>query len=114
MMSCDDVEAVAMAMPAARKVRLWGRLNVYKVTSKVFATCGEADGLAFKASQILYAMLTEEGPGRPAPGFVPGAWVAVPLAEVEPQDAADWIAQSHALAVAGLTRKVRRDLGLAQ
>ncbi|MFZ5718603.1 MAG: MmcQ/YjbR family DNA-binding protein [Pseudomonadota bacterium] len=113
MITCEEVEALAMALPAAHKVRLWDRLDVYKVTSKVFASCDEADGLVFKASEILYALLADDGPGRPAPGFVPGAWVAVPLSEVEPAEAADWIARSHGYAVAGLTRAVRRELGLA-
>lgn len=113
MITCGEVEALAMALPAAHKVRLWDRLDVYKVTRKVFAACDEADGLVFKASAILYALLTEDGPGRPAPGFVPGAWVAVPLSEVEPGDAAEWIARSHGFAVAGLTRKARQELGIA-
>lgn len=113
MITCGDVEAIAIALPAAKKVRLWNRLDVYKVTSKVFAACDEADGLVFKASEILYALLTDGGPGRPAPGFVPGAWVAVRLSDVEPADAADWIVRSHGYAVAALTRKARAELGLA-
>lgn len=113
MISGADVEAVALALPAAKKVRLWGRLDVYKVTSKVFATCEEAGGLTFKASEILYAFLTDDGPGRPASGFTPGAWVTVPLSEVECADAVEWIARSHGYAVSSLTRKVRHELGVA-
>jgi predicted DNA-binding protein (MmcQ/YjbR family) len=108
-----DVEAVAIALPAAAKVVLWGRLDVYKVAGKVFAICGEAEGLSFKASGIAYAVLTEEGPARPAPGFVPGRWVNLPLSEVDLQDAEGWIAYSHGAAAAGLTRKARMEIGLA-
>lgn len=102
-----------MALPAATKVVLWGRQDVYKVRGKVFAICGEADGLSFKASQIVYAVLTQDGPGRPAPGFVPGHWVNLSLSEVDREDAEGWIAGSHRAAAAALTRKVRAELGLA-
>ena len=111
-MTCDEVETICMALPGAHKVRLWGRLDVYKLTSKVFCTCSEADGVSFKASDILYAILTESGPGRPARGFTPGAWVVIPLAETDAGDAAGWIAQSHGYAASALTRKARVELGL--
>lgn len=111
-MTADEVEACCLALPGAHKVRLWGRLDVYKLSGKVFATCGEPDGLSFKASDILYAVLTESGPGRKARGFTPGAWVAVPLAETDAQDAAGWIALSHGYAAAALTRKARAALDL--
>ena len=111
-MTADDVEAVCLALPGAHKVRLWGRLDVYKLTSKVFCTC-EADEVSFKASEILYAILTEDGPGRPTVGFVPGAWVTMPLDEVERADAEDWIGRSHGYAAAGLTKAKRAELGIA-
>ncbi|HVI31440.1 MmcQ/YjbR family DNA-binding protein [Phenylobacterium sp.] len=112
-MTRAEVEAVATALPGAAKVTLWDRLDVYKVRGRVFASCGERDGLTFRASQILYAVLIDDGPGRPAPGFVPGGWVNLPLAEADAADAAGWIENSHRLAAAGLTRKVRQELGLA-
>jgi len=106
------IEAIAMALPGATKITLWRRQDVYKVRGKVFAIC-EADSLSFKATEIAYHVLVEDGPGRPAPGFVPGHWVAVPLRELDEADAADWIAISHRLAAAGLTKKARAELGLA-
>jgi predicted DNA-binding protein (MmcQ/YjbR family) len=108
-----EVEACAMAHPAATRVTLWGRLDVYKVRGKVFASCGEADGLSFKATQIAYAVLTDGGPGRPAPGFVPGAWVNIALGDLDADEARDWIATSYRLAAAGLTKKQRLELGIA-
>jgi predicted DNA-binding protein (MmcQ/YjbR family) len=108
-----EVEACAMAQPSATKVTLWNRLDVYKVRGKVFASCGEADGLSFKATEIAYAVLTDGGPGRPAPGFVPGSWVNIPLAELEPHETAGWIETSYRLAASGLPKKQRLELGLA-
>ena len=113
-MTRGEVEACALALPAATKITLWGRMDVYKVRKKVFGVCGERDGLTFKATEIAYAVLTEDGPGRPAPGFAPGKghWVNLPLSEVSREDAKGWLATSHRLAAAGLTKKIRAELGL--
>ena len=111
-----EVEAIALALPEAAKVVLFkARLDVFKVRGKVFAVCAEADGLTFKATEIAYAVLTEDGPGRPAPGFQPGRghWVNIPLSEIDPDEAADWLATSYRLAAGSLTRKARAELGIA-
>lgn len=100
-----------MAFPEATGVTLWGRLDVYKVMGKVFASCGEDQGLTFKATEIAYDVLTREGPGRPAPGFVPGRWVSMPLSALDAADVEGWIAISYELAVAGLPKRARAELG---
>ncbi|MBU1376870.1 MAG: MmcQ/YjbR family DNA-binding protein [Alphaproteobacteria bacterium] len=106
-----EIETFAMALPDATKITLWRRQDVYKVRGKVFAIC-ETDSLSFKATGIAYAVLVQDGPGRPAPGFVPGHWVNMPLSEVAPDDAADWIATSYRLAAAGLSKTARAELGI--
>jgi predicted DNA-binding protein (MmcQ/YjbR family) len=106
-----EVEAVAMVLPGATKVTLWRRQDVYKVRGKVFAIC-ETDSLSFKATEIAYEVLVRDGPGRPAPGFVPGHWVNMPLAEIEAEETAGWIETSYRLAAAGLTKKTRAELGI--
>ena len=87
----------------------------YKVRGKVFGVCGDKDGLTFKATEIAYAVLTEDGPGRPAPGFTPGkgGWVNLPLSEVSSEDAEDWLGTSYRLAAGSLTKKARAELGVA-
>lgn len=112
-MTRAEAEAAALALPAAAKVTLWGRKDVYKVHGKVFAIWDERDGLSFKATEIAYAVLTDGGPGRPAPGFIPGGWVAIAPDEVELAEGADWIKTSYRLAATGLSRKQRAELGLA-
>lgn len=108
-----EVQALALAHREATQVVLFrGRTDVYKVRGKVFGVCSEADGLSFKATEIAYAVLTEDGPGRPAKGFAKGHWVMVPLSELDRAEAADWLATSYRLAAAGLTRKARAELGV--
>ena len=110
-MTAAEIEAVAMALPGATKITLWRRQDVYKVRGKVFAIC-ETDSLSFKATEIAYEVLVRDGQGRPAPGFVPGHWVNIPLSGIEAGEAGGWIETSHRLAAAGLTRKTRAELGI--
>ncbi|WP_293678246.1 MmcQ/YjbR family DNA-binding protein [uncultured Phenylobacterium sp.] len=109
-----EVQTLALALPEATQVTLWNRVDVYKVRLKVFGVCSERDGLSFKATQIAFAVLTDDGPGRPAPGFPKGAgtWVNLPLSEVSREEAADWLATSYRLVAGALTRKARAELGI--
>lgn len=112
-MTREEVEACAMALPHATRVVQWGGSDVYKVGGKVFAVCGLAGGLAFKVTEIGFLVLTEDGgPGRQAPYFAKGGWVLVDLEDLEPEDAAGWLATAHSLICAKLTRAVRAELGV--
>lgn len=112
-MTREEVEACALALPAATKVVQWGGSDVYKVGGKVFAVCGLQGGLAFKVSEIGFVVLTEDGgPARQAPYFAKGHWVLVDLDDLETEDASGWLATAHSLISAKLTRKARAELGL--
>jgi predicted DNA-binding protein (MmcQ/YjbR family) len=109
----EQVEAVAMALPAATKVIQWGGSDVYKVGGKVFAICGLRGGLSFKVSEVGFVALTEGGPARQAPYLHKGSWVIVDLDGATDEDMADWLTNAHALIAAKLTKVARRELGLA-
>ena len=112
-MTREEVEAIALALPAAEKVIQWGGSEVYKVGDKVFAICGLRGGLSFKVSEIGFMALTDEGgPGRQAPYLAKGSWVIVDLDDAGPDEARGWVAASHELIAAKLTRKARAELGL--
>ena len=112
-MTRDEVEAAALALPAVSKVVQWGGADVYKVGGKVFAICGLAGGLSFKVTEIGFMVLTDDGPGRQAPYLAKGGWVIVDLDDLEVGEASGWLATSHDLIAAKLTRKLRAELGLA-
>lgn len=117
MIDRSDVRAIALARRGATHVGLFReRVDVYKVCRKVFAVCDNADGLTFKATEIAYAILTEDGPGRPAPGFTPGKgfWVSVPFETTEREDAESWIVTSYELVTRALTKAARAELGLTK
>ena len=112
-MTRQEIEAFAMAMPAATKVVQWGGSDVYKVGGKVFAMCHPAGGISFKVSEIGFVVLTEDGPGRQAPYCAKGQWVNVPLDGAPDEDLQDWLRTAHCLIAAKLTKKARAELGLA-
>lgn len=109
-MTREEVEALALALPATTKVVQWGASDVFKVGGKVFAICG--DGLSFKVSEIAFEVLTSDGLGRQAPYCAKGQWVNIALERLEPDDARDWLATAHSLIAAKLTKKARAELGL--
>lgn len=112
-MTREQIEAVAMGLPATTKIVQWGGSDVYKVGGKVFAICGLHGGLSFKASEIGFVALTEGGPARQAPYLHKGSWVIVDLDAADDADIADWLTTAHALIAAKLTKAAKRELGLA-
>lgn len=111
-MTREEVQACAMALPAATHVVQWGGSDVYKVGGKVFAICGLRGGLSFKVSPIGFEVLTRGGPARQAPYLAKGHWVIVDLEDLEPSDAIGWIETAHGLIAAKLTKATRAELGL--
>ncbi|HZZ69926.1 MAG TPA: MmcQ/YjbR family DNA-binding protein [Phenylobacterium sp.] len=111
-MTREQIEAVALALPAATKVVQWGGSDVYKVGGKVFAICGLRGGLSFKVSQIGFEVLTQGGPARQAPYLHKGSWVIVDLDAADDADMTDWLVNAHALIAAKLPRLKRQELAL--
>ncbi|MEH2484726.1 putative DNA-binding protein (MmcQ/YjbR family) [Bradyrhizobium sp. AZCC 2230] len=104
-----------LRLPAATKVVQWEGTSVFKVGGKMFALSGGfTASYMFKTADMAYAMLIEHGVARPAPYLARAKWVqlvsnnALPDAELTA-----YLAQAHALIVAKLTRKARKELGLA-
>ncbi len=111
-MTRDEVEAAALALPATTKVVQWGGSDVYKVGGKVFAIYGLGGGLSFKVSEIGFMALTENGPARQAPYLAKGHWVVVDDDAIDRDAVGSWLASSHGMIAAKLTRKLRAELGL--
>jgi predicted DNA-binding protein (MmcQ/YjbR family) len=107
-------EAVCHALPGVTMDVQWGDDHVFKVGGKMFAVLAPSDGsFSFKASDIAFEVLTEQGPGKPAPYLARAKWVR--FADLSAQDDAEvtgWLRSAHGLVAAKLTRKVRRELGI--
>jgi predicted DNA-binding protein (MmcQ/YjbR family) len=111
----EAVEAHCLSLPAATLHIQWGGTHVFKVGGKIFALSGGAVwDLAFKASEMAFELLCEQGLARPAPYLQRAKWVQL----TQPSALSDaeikaYLTQAHALVSAKLTRRLRAELGLA-
>lgn len=107
-----------MALPGATFDVKWGADRVYSVGGKMFAVAGaEGDrdpGYSFKATDLAFHMLVEQGVARPAPYMARAMWVQLLSANaLSDEELRAYLGQAHALTAAKLTRKARAQLGLA-
>jgi len=115
-MKAAAFHAMAMALPGVTLDIKWGQDRCYCVGGKMFAVAGhgqEDPRYCFKASDASFEQLCEEGVAEPAPYLARARWVLLRDAHVLPDDQlAKYIAMSHALIAAKLTKKARAALGI--
>ena len=124
-MTLDEYNEFCAGLPRAFHVVQWGGAHVWKVgkpagkDSKVFAIGGWSDGadlaVTFKVSPMSFEMLCEQPGLRPAPYLASRGmkWVQRLTRESMDDDALKaYLTESHRLVAAGLSKKVRQELGL--
>jgi len=118
--SPETCNAFCASLPAATHVVQWGGADVWKVGGKVFAIARAQDNgevaVSFKCSPLAFDILREQPGLRPAPYLASRGmkWIQWQTPESMPDDALrDYLRESHRLAAAGLTRRLRLELGLA-
>jgi predicted DNA-binding protein (MmcQ/YjbR family) len=118
-MNRETFNTFCQGLPATHHVVQWGNSDVWKVGDKVFAICGQnydaVPGITFKTSEAVYEMLREMPGLRPAPYLASRGmkWIQRYDHPGLSDDALEYyIAESHRLVVAKLTRKKRAELGL--
>jgi predicted DNA-binding protein (MmcQ/YjbR family) len=114
----EDFEAYCLTLPAAVLSIQWEGEHVFKVGGKMFAVAGRmggpGGGYVFKASDMAFELLVEDGVARPAPYLARAKWVQlVSRDSLGEEDLKAYLRQAHALVAAKLTRAVRRELGLS-
>ena len=118
-MTNDDYNVFCAALPASTHVVQWGGAHVWKVGGKVFAIGGwgnEAPAFTFKTSEIGFEMLRQQPGLRPAPYLAARGlkWIQhFGQPGLNDAELRDYIRASYAMVATGLTRKLRRELGLA-
>lgn len=117
-MTVDDYNAFCATLPATSHVVQWGGSDVWKVAGKVFAIANASSGVfqvSFKVSELSFTVLKEQPGLRPAPylasrGF---SWIQhYAESGLSDEDLRIYLAQSHKLVAAGLSRKKQKELGL--
>ncbi|MEQ1952269.1 MmcQ/YjbR family DNA-binding protein [Mesorhizobium sp. CN2-181] len=118
-MTLDGYNAFCASLSATTHVVQWGGAHVWKVGGKVFAIAGwsDGDGLAvtFKTSEMAFDILKDQPGCRPAPYLASRGmkWIQRRTDEsMDDQALRDYLRESRRLVALGLTKKVRRELGL--
>ncbi len=119
-MTLAEYNAFCAALPAPTHAVQWGGADVWKVGGMVLALGRDEAGgslfVSFKCSPMAYEMLRDAPGCRPAPYLASRGmkWIQRFSDESLPDDAfRDYLRESHRLVAAGLTKKVRADLGLS-
>lgn len=106
------------SLPAATLSVQWGDDHVFKVGGKMFAVMRAPDSpeqiISFKAGDDSFAILTEMEGIIPAPYLQRAKWVRLDrLSRLPAAELRAYLARAHAIVAAGLTRKLRAELGLS-
>lgn len=121
-MTRDDYNHYCASLPATSHVVQWGGADVWKVGGKVFAIAGWDEGgpepfITFKVSPLAFDILKEQPGCVPAPYLASRGmkWIQRRNTESINDDALlEYLAESHRLVAAGLTRRLRAELGLLE
>lgn len=119
-LTCREFNALCGSLPATTHVVQWGGSHVWKVGGKVFAIGGWDDGeqphITFKVSPIAYEMLKDRKGLRPAPYLASRGmkWIQHHgKPGLSDKDLKGYLKESHRIVALGLSKKKRRELGLA-
>jgi len=109
-----EIHEFCLSLLGVTHVVQWGGSDVYKVGGKVFAIIStDSDNLprvTFKASEMSFEMLKNEPGMRPAPYLASRGFKWLQRFDDRTLDDAglcDYVRQSHAMVMAGLSKKKR-------
>lgn len=121
-MTGKKFNALCASLPATTHVVQWGGADVWKVGGKVFAIGGLARGpgrryaVTFKTTPLAFEILKEQPGLRPAPYLASRGltWIQDHAAPgLKDRDLEAYLRESYRLVAAGLSRKRRLELGIA-
>ncbi|WP_420412378.1 MmcQ/YjbR family DNA-binding protein [Roseibium sp.] len=118
-MTRDEFDAYCKSLPATTNVVQWGNASVWKVGGKIFAICsgwgeGSHEKFSFKCSDLSYSLLIQQDGVIPAPYLARAKWVQREAdTSMSDDDLKAYIEAAHKIIAAKLTKKLRKDLGLA-
>lgn len=112
----ERFEKFAMSLPGVSLVDQW-ESRVAKVGGKVFTLIKLAKpdlhSIVFKCPPESFVVLTGIEGIKQAPYFAKGQWVRVPKgADLSEAELEAYLRRSYRLVAAGLTKKVRQELGI--
>jgi predicted DNA-binding protein (MmcQ/YjbR family) len=112
----ESFEHFTTSLPGVSLVDQW-ESRVAKVGGKVFAllrlTAPDLHGIVFKCPEESFVVLTAIDGIKQAPYFAKRQWVCVPPeAGLSDEEVEAYLQRSYRLVAAGLTKKIRQELGI--
>ena len=117
-MTPQAFHAAAMALPGATFDVKWGTDGVYSIADKMFAVAGtigsgKDHNYGFKASDLAFEMLIDQGLARPAPYMGRNKWVQLLSGDaLSDEDIAAYLREAHAIVAGKQPKKVRAQFGI--
>jgi predicted DNA-binding protein (MmcQ/YjbR family) len=113
----ESFESFTISLPGVSLVDQW-ESRVAKVGGKVFTllrlTSPDLHSIVFKCPEESFIVLTGIEGVKQAPHFAKGQWVCVPReADLSDAELEAYLRRSYRLVAAGLTKKVRQELGIS-
>ncbi|HVV91971.1 MAG TPA: MmcQ/YjbR family DNA-binding protein [Hyphomicrobiales bacterium] len=103
-------------MPGATFDVKWGADRCYSVGGKLFAVTGPLGDpdphFSFKASDISFVLLTEQGIAQPTPYLARAKWAQIKPDALPDDQLVAYLVEAHRLVAAKLTKKARAALGM--
>jgi predicted DNA-binding protein (MmcQ/YjbR family) len=118
-MNFEEYNHFCQSLPVTTHVVQWGDSHVWKVGGKVFAI-GSQHGtdkpaFSFKTSDHNFALLSDQSGYRPAPYLASRGlkWIQIyDTSCATSEEIKYYLAESHRIVALGLTKKLRKQLGL--
>lgn len=114
-MTPEAFHAAALALPGATFDIKWGADRVYSVGGKMFAHAGPEDDpepkYMFKASDLGFEMLTQQGVAKPAPYLARAKWVQLTGPDaLSDEELVAYLKEAHRIVAGKLPAAVRAGL----
>jgi predicted DNA-binding protein (MmcQ/YjbR family) len=116
-MTYDQVTRHLLSLPGAELSIKWGSDHIFVVGKKMFAGMGPKktnEGISFKADEMSFEILTKKKGITPSKYLARAHWVSLDrLDRLPDKQLKAYLTRAHAIVAAGLSKKLRTSLGIA-
>lgn len=118
-MTYDQITKFMLALPGAELSIKWGDDHMFVVGGKMFAGMGpksaKPHGISFKTDEMSFTILTKKKGITPSKYLARAHWLTMDTLERLPDaQLKAYLTRAHALVAAGLSKKMRAALGIAE
>jgi predicted DNA-binding protein (MmcQ/YjbR family) len=114
----DQITKFMLSLPGAELSIKWGSDHIFVVGEKMFAGMGpkseKTHGISFKSDELSFELLTKKKGITPSKYLARAHWVTLDkLDRLPDKQMKAYLTRAHALVAAGLSKKKRAALGIA-